>query len=190
MRLGSSVEMNAGPGDSDMSLVAEFVSGRAAAFDRLYERHSAQVYNTCLGILGNPEDARDAMQDTFVQLYRSLPGFKGKSRFSTWVYRIAVNKCMDLIRGRPRWESSDSLEWVGDAERPVGNLLLEESVRRALLELKPDYRMVLVLCYFRQLSYAEIAECVGCSIEQVRVRLHRARKAFRKVYDEGDRNEV
>lgn len=185
MNSGSSMEGNLRPADADLALVREFVSGRADAFDRLYERHSTYVYNTCLGILGNPDDARDAMQDTFVQLYRSLPKFRLQSRFSTWLYRIAVNKCMDSLRSRPKWESSDSVDWVGDCVPDQGDVLLEAQVREAILRLKPEYRAVLVLCYFQQLSYNEIAETLGCSVDQVRIRLHRARKAFRVHYEDG-----
>ena len=182
MNFGSGLEMNSQAADPDFALVREFMSGQVAAFDRLYERHSAYVYNTCLGILGNPEDARDVTQDTFVQLYRSLPKFRGRSKFSTWLYRIAVNKCMDALRNRPKWESTDSLEWVRDADPPAADHIQEEHVRQTILRLKPDYRAVLVLYYFQQLSYAEIAESLGCSVDQVRIRLHRARKAFRQIY--------
>jgi len=185
MNLGSGLEMNSELADPDLVLVREFMSGRAVAFDRLYERHSAYVYNTCLGILGNPEDARDATQDTFVQLYRSLPKFRGQSRLSTWLYRIAVNKCMDALRSRPKWESADSLELVRNADRPAAEHLQEEHVRQTILKLRSDFRAVLVLYYFQQLSYAEIAESLGYSMDQVRIRLHRARKAFRQAYDDG-----
>ena len=93
------LDADAGMPDQDLVLVREFASGQTDAFDRLYHRHCTFIYNTCVGILGNPDDARDAMQDTFVQLWRSLPRFREQSKFSTWLYRIAVNKCMDLSGG-------------------------------------------------------------------------------------------
>lgn len=185
MNPGSRLEINSEPSEADLALVREFVSGRSAAFDRLYERRSAYVYNICLGMLGNPDDARDAMQETFVQLYRSLPRFRGRSKFSTWLHRIAVNKCIDALRGRPRWEQAESLEWVRGSAEPEGDKSLEEQVRLALLKLKPVYRAALVLYYFQQMSYAEIAESLNCSVDLVRVRLHRARKAFRLLYEKG-----
>jgi len=175
----------------DMALVQDFISGRASAFDVLYERHAKQVYNLCLGILGNPDDARDAMQDTFVQLYNSLPRFRGQSKFSTWLYRIAVNKCIDTVRRRPKWETVDSVEWFRHEQQPHEDRLVEEQVRLVIAKLKPQHRAVLVLYYFQQLSYVEIAETLGWSVEQVRSNLHRARKAFRHFYnDEGDGIEV
>lgn len=185
MNFGTRLETTSHTSDSDMTLVKEFVSGRSEAFDRLYERHSTYVYNTCLSILGDPEDARDAMQETFVQLYRSLPKFRGQSKLSTWIYRIAVNKCMDFVRSRPKWETADCLDWMGTEVDGPSDPALEEQVRQAVLKLKPEYRAVLVLFYFEQLSYSEICEVLNCSMDQVRIRLHRARKAFRKYYEGG-----
>lgn len=184
MEFRDGLEVDSGATDPDLVLVREFTSGQADAFDRLYRRHSTFIYNTCLGILGDPDDARDAMQETFVQLFRSLPKFRGRSQFSTWLYRIAVNKCMDLLRGRPNWESADSVEWVSDGG-PKSDGLFEQQVRQTVLKLKPEYRAVMVLYYFQQLSYDEIAESLGCSFDQVRIRLHRARKAFRTFYTQG-----
>jgi RNA polymerase sigma-70 factor (ECF subfamily) len=185
MNFGGGLEINSKPTDPDLVLVGEFASGQADAFDRLFERYSSYVYNTCLSIIGDPDDARDAMQDTFVQLYRSLPKFRGQSKFSTWLYRITVNKCRDRLRARPRWESTDSLEWVAEPDGEESDGLLEEQVRQTMMKLKADYRTVLALYYFQQLSYDEIAECLGCSLDLVRIRLHRARKAFRLAYGDG-----
>lgn len=160
-------------------------------FDRLYERYSSYVYNTCMGILGNRDDARDAMQDTFVQLYRHLPTFRGDCTHATWLYRVAVNKCMDILRRRRRFESSESMEEYAAEDEPESDGILEQRVRQTILKLKPDHRAVLVLYHFQQLSYNEIAESLGCSLDQVRIRLHRARKAFRSLYDDGgDEDEV
>ena len=179
------LEVNSGAVDPDLVLAREFASGQADAFDRLFRRHSAFVYNACLGILGDPDDARDAMQETFVQLWKSLPGFKGQSKFSTWLYRIAVNKCVDLLRGKPKWETPSSIDWIDDAGDSFGDCLIEQQVRQTVLKLKPEYRAVMVLYYFQQLSYDEIADSLGCSFDQVRIRLHRARKAFRTLYTQG-----
>ncbi len=184
MEFHDGLEVNSGGTDPDLVLVREFASGQVDAFDRIYHRHSGFVYNTCIGILGDPDDARDAMQETFVQLLRSLPAFRGQSQFSTWLYRITVNKCMDLLRRKPKQEVTDSIEWAS-TEPPRSDGLFEQQVRLTILRLKPEYRAVLVLYYFQQLSYDEIAESLGCSFDQVRIRLHRARKAFRTFYTEG-----
>jgi RNA polymerase sigma-70 factor (ECF subfamily) len=92
---------------------------------------------------------------------------------------------MDALRSRPRWESVDSLEWIGEPDDDAPESLLEEHVRQTILRLKPEYRAVLVLFYFQQLSYSEMADTLQCSSDQVRIRLHRARKAFRLLYGDG-----
>jgi len=184
MNLGSSLELGAELADPDLTLVQEFASGRTEALDRLYEKYASQVYNACLGMLGNPDDARDAMQDTFVQVCRSVAGFRYESRFSTWLYRIAIRKCTDTLRRRPRWNSSPG-EHAGET-RDRHDRLLEARVREAILKLPPQFRAVLVLRYFQQLSYQKIAKSLECSLDQARIWLHRARKAFRLVYEEGD----
>lgn len=170
--------------EPDAALAAECVSGDTTAFDLLYERYSGYVYNTCLGMLGDPDDARDAMQETFVQVYRSLSGFRGQSAFCTWVYRIAINKCLDMVRRKPR-HRTEPLDWFREAAAPTRDHTIEQKVRQTILRLKPDQRAVLVLFHFQQLSYTEIAEALGCSLDLVRTRLHRARKAFREIYEDG-----
>lgn len=172
--------------DSDLSLVQEFKSGRTMAFDRLYERHATRIYNTCLSMMGNPEDARDAMQETFVQMYRSLPKFLEQSKFSTWLYRIAVNKCLDALRRRPKCESTDCMDSVVESPAHISDGIKEEAIRGIVSQLPADYRTVIVLHYFELLSCQEIADIMGLNADQVRIRLHRARKAFRRLYEESE----
>lgn len=176
--------------DSDADLLARFLEGQAEAFDRLFLRHQEYVYNICLGILGNPDDARDCTQETFLQVYRAARSFRGQAQFSTWIYRIAVNNCRGLLRKRPRLPAA-SIEdpEVGemadpgpppwrDAERAAH----ADEVRAIIAGLAPDYRTVLVLRYFQELSYEQMMEILGWSLPQVKVKLHRARRAFAKLY--------
>lgn len=186
MNLNHSLEIGTRSADPDLSLVQEFNAGRISAFDLLYERHSKYVYNICLGMMGNPEDARDAMQETFVQVYRSLPKFLGQSKFATWMHRIAVNKCLDALRSRPKCETTEDLDLMESAPAPGGDPFAEEHVRKTVQRLSADYRALIVLHYFQQLSYQEIAETLDLSADQVRARLHRARKAFRLLYEESE----
>ena len=176
--------------DSEIIILEESVSREEASFDRLYEDHSSYVYNTCLGILGNADDARDAMQETFVQIFRSLDKFRGKSAIRTWIHRIAINKCMDMLRARPKHESVESIDCFADMAPPDGNREVESIVRDTISRMRPDHRVVLTLFYFQELSYQEIAEILGTRLSQVRMCLHRARKAFRTLYDGGDEVEV
>lgn len=176
--------------DPDILLVQEFVSGSEAAFDRIYQRNSEYVYNVCLSMLGNPDDARDALQDIFVSLYKNLQKFRGKSKVTTWIYRVTVNKCKDVLRSRPKWISGDSLDWLADERISTEDRALEQRVRGTILGLKPEYRAALTLFYFQQLSCDEIAEVMNVSVNSVRVLLHRARKVFRARYGDGDSDEM
>jgi RNA polymerase sigma-70 factor (ECF subfamily) len=160
-------------------------------FERIYHENAAFVYNICLGMLGNPDDAKDAMQETFLKLHRYLPRLRGFCKPSTWLYRVAVNQCKDILTKQKKFELSDSLDWIETPDQKAEHSEKERLVREAMLKIKPDYRAVLVLFHFQQLSYQEIADSLGCSIDQVRIRLHRARTAFRKVYeDRGEDDEV
>ncbi len=185
MDLNSMLEVVVEPRDPDITLVEDFSAGDATAFDRLYHRYSGFVYNTCLGILGNPDDARDALQETFLQVYRALSGFRGRSTLRTWIYRIAVNRCLDMLRGKPTCQPAESLDWLRDAPEQTHDSAVEQRVRETILRLRPEHRAVLVLFHFQELSYSEIADALGCSLDVVRTRLHRARRAFRELYDKG-----
>lgn len=176
----------AGYPDAEPKPISELMAENTLDFDQIYRENSSYVYNTCVGILGDSEDARDAAQDTFVQLYKSFSKLRGECTYRTWLYRVAVNKCMDILRHRKKHFRVESLEYIHHNEGPLVDIsLLEERVRQAILTLKPQFRAVLVLYYFQQLSYAEIAESLNCSLVQVRTRLHRARKAFRMAFCDG-----
>lgn len=163
----------------------ECVVSGAAAFDQLYGQYAGYVYNTCLGILGHPEDARDALQETFVQVYRALPSFRGNSDVATWIYRIAVNKCHDALRKRKRQVAVEDLDALPVAEEAPRDWQMEAQVRAAILRVKPDFRVVLVLHYFQGLAPEEIGRVLHLSANAARVRLHRAREAFRQAYLDG-----
>lgn len=179
-------------GDSDLTLIRLFTAGSEEAFDRLYLRHQDYVYNVCLGVLGNPDDARDCAQETFLRAYRKVGEFRARAAFSTWLYRVAVNVCVGHLRKRPR-AAAASLEdenvreiaddapevWTG-LEREVD----EKLVREVVASLSPDYRTVLVLRYFQNLSYEEMVEVLGYNMGQLKVKLHRARRAFARKWAE------
>lgn len=172
--------------DEDAALIRQFRGGCDAAFDQLYSRHQEFVYNVCLGVLANPDDARDCTQETFLRAYRKLGDFRGDSQFSTWLYRVAVNVCVGQLRRRPR-QAPASLEeeqvreipaevpaaWTGPVREAD-----ERLVREIVGELSPDYRTVLVLRYFQDLSYEEMLGVLGYNMSQLKVKLHRARRAF------------
>jgi len=162
----------------DDRLVALFQRGDEEAFDRLVERHRRRMYSLACR-LASPLEAEDLAQEIFIAAYRALPGFRGDSRFSTWLYRIAVHVCSHYVRRR-RLDTTelDDQEADGerghDPERSAISTELQERVRAAIEQLPYKLRLVVVLRDLHGLSYDEIAQVVGCPIGTVRSRLHYA----------------
>ncbi len=174
--------------------------GLEGPFRDLYELYKDRVYNVCYRITGNPTDALDASQETFGILFRKLPEFRFESRFSSWMYRIAVNASIDLRR-RARTLSPQSLEqWLdgptnttqrrrseladASAEAPPATASrheLEVEIQRAIMTLSPKLRAITVLRYIENLSYEEISETLSISIGTVKSRLARAHEALDRV---------
>lgn len=159
-----------------------------AAMGTLVVQYQHWVYNIALGLLGHHEDAQDAAQDAFLSVWQNIDSFQFRSRFSTWLYRIVRNKCLNVIDQRKRrktdpMEIDDSQPWV-----PLDNVTPEQETLRteqneilhaALDRLKESYRTILILRELRELSYEEIAEVLNCTLGRVKSRLHEARKALR-----------
>jgi RNA polymerase sigma-70 factor (ECF subfamily) len=162
-------------------------------YRRLYDRYKDRVYNVCFRITGNPSDALDASQETFGILFRRIREFRFESRFSSWVYRIAVNASIDIKR-RAQTRKLSSLEAIqersGDrngggrfdpvderVEMPVAAASrheLERQIQAAILRLSPKLRAITVLRYVENLSYEQISETLQISLGTVKSRLARA----------------
>lgn len=125
-------------------------------------------------MLGGGADAEDAAQESFIKAYRSLAGYQGQASFSTWIYRIASNKCLDVLRKRGR-ERAEPLEAAGELAEPVEDLESREQAAALLSELSPEYRLALTLRELQGFTYEEIAETMNCSLDSVKARLRRAR---------------
>lgn len=169
--------------------VLQAQNGDVSAFESLVREYQSRLYHTCLRMMADPEDARDMAQDILVKVWRSLPSFKGESSFSTWLYRIAVNTCLDELRRRKKaahasvealaesgWEPSDP-----EAEHLLELALNRDLLQKALQRLPDDFRTVIVLRDVNGLSYEEIAQIIDCPIGTVRSRLNRARKNMAKI---------
>jgi RNA polymerase sigma-70 factor, ECF subfamily len=169
--------------------------GLEGAFRRLYEQYKDRVYNVCYRITGNATDALDASQETFGILFRKIGDFRFESKFSSWVYRIAVNASIDLKRrSSARWLASlDAVQEKSSrygtrveiqdesAEPPITTASrheLEGEIQQAILRLSPKMRVITVLRYVESLSYEEIAETLQISIGTVKSRLSRAHQAL------------
>lgn len=164
-------------------------SGDEAAFEQLVRLHEKKVYNLCLRLCGDPEDAAEAAQDAFLALWRSLGSFREDAALSTWLYRLASNACIDLLRRNKRTVEGVSLddeelrlEVRDTAPTPEQHVERQETlraVREGLSTLPPEYRQVLVLRELHQLSYAEIADIASLEVGTVKSRISRARQLLR-----------
>jgi RNA polymerase sigma-70 factor (ECF subfamily) len=154
--------------------------GETWALERFYQLYQPQVYSLCYRLLGRPEDAQDATQTAFIRAFRSLGGFRGQSGVRTWLYRIAVNEALSLIRRRR--DTSELSETAGRAPEP--GMLEKLAVEDALSRVSPDHRAVLILRFWEGLSYEEIAGVLEISLPAAKMRLHRARDDFRRWYED------
>jgi len=176
--------------DPDLEWIERFKQGDLQAFERLFQKYQTYVYNVGYSVLGNAEDAGDLVQETFLCVYRSIHTFNRKSFFSTWLYKIAYNQAITLLRKRRSHVSLDDIQESGfephDAES-VESIVeardWQDQIQKVLNRLPPDYRIVLSLRHFQDLSYEEIAQVVGASVAAVKIRLHRARKMFKEHYE-------
>jgi RNA polymerase sigma-70 factor (ECF subfamily) len=174
--------------ERDEDLVRRYLSGDAEAFGTLVERHERRMYNLALRMTGREEDARDATQEAFLTALRKLSSFRGEAAFTTWMHRVTVNACYDLLRKRRRAPLLDR----GQDERERGpepppapdhaeSSDLSIDVQRALLEVPEDFRTVMILHDVQDLPYEQVAAIVGVPVGTVKSRLHRGRVALARA---------
>lgn len=172
-------------GERDEDVVRRVAGGDRAAFGILVERHERRVYNLALRMTGREEDARDATQEAFLTALRKLSSYRGEAAFSTWLHRVAVNACYDLLRKRKQAPLLDRLPEHQPEPPPSPDHAdasdLSIDVRRALLEVPEDYRVVMVLHDVQDLPYEEVAAIVGVPVGTVKSRLHRGRVALARA---------
>lgn len=176
--------------DADRQAIERFLAGDKGAFEELYHRYQSYVYNIVNGIVQNADDARDVTQDVFLHVYDALPRFRGRSAFSTWLYRVAVNAAITHARRQKRHPQIplDALrEFRADIdaepEQQATRAETQQAVQEMLAQLPEPQRAALVLRYFQELSLEEMAEVMNCSVAAVKVRLHRARNSFRRLFE-------
>ncbi len=175
-------------GGESARLVEAAAAGDAVAFDDLVRLHGAGVYRLALRMLGNPQDAEDVQQETFVQAYRRLRSFRGEAAFGTWLYAIAARLCLGKLRRRRRHSEELPGDLPSDPEldpqEHLTSLAAAQRVQRALGALSPSDRLLILLKYVEDLSHEEIAGVLGCSCQSSRSRLLRAKRLFRAHYQE------
>jgi RNA polymerase sigma-70 factor, ECF subfamily len=167
-------------------LVERCRAGETGAFDEVVRLHGQRLYTLCLRLLGDADAAFDASQEAFVRAYDRLPRFRGDAALGTWLYRIAVNVCLDIARARQRHPEVPLPETLPARDAAWERVVEEQVTLQLLRRLHPTYRLALVLRYFEELSCPEMAHVMGCSVSQVWVTLKRARDAYRKLYEEQD----
>jgi len=182
---------------SDGILVKKFLKGDNSSFEEIVKRYEKKIYNIAYRIMNNQEDASDVLQETFIQAFRKLSGFKGKSEFSTWLYRIAVNICLMKKRKGKQMkvvsldaplvtQKEDELrrelpeDWSKSPSATLDNKELKENINRAISMLPEDYRTTFILRDMNDVSTEDTAKILNISVPAVKSRLHRARLFLRE----------
>jgi RNA polymerase sigma-70 factor (ECF subfamily) len=176
----------------DRALVEACLDGDKASFDLLVERHRRQVYQVCYRFVGNHEDASDLAQDVFIRAYRALRSFRGTSAFGTWLYRIAVNVCLNRVSARQTaTEPLDAREHEDrTSEQPERAVLRHEraaTVRAAIARLPKKQRATMILRMYHELPHEEIAAILGSSVGAVKANFFHALANLKKLLQESGR---
>ncbi len=174
---------------NERELIARLQKRDETAFEELIRQYEKKVYTLCFRMCGNSEDAEEAAQDTFLALWRGIDRFRQESSLSTWIYRLASNACIDLLRRRKKQGSSLSLddeELFLDAVDPapcpqdaVEHREAQKLLQEGLSALPEEYRKVLILREIEGLSYTEIAESASLELGTVKSRISRGRVLLR-----------
>ena len=168
----------------DTDLIKRFKGGDPSAFEGLVRRYQERVYNLCRYVINDTHDAQDAAQDVFIKAYRGLKAYNSNAGFYTWLYRIAVNTCLDYNkRSRPEAVEESFIEIVASSDPSPERLLQSKEtgrlIRAALRKLPEKFKAAIVLKEIEGLSYEEIAEVLNTSVGTVKSRISRARDEMR-----------
>ena len=179
---------------NERDMIERASRGDAAAFNRLMEQHERRMYAVALRMCGNREDAQDCLQEAMLRVYRAIGGFKGQSSFSTWVYRITMNTCLDELRRKKNRQSTslDSLLDMGwspsdDTNAPEKQAMrseLRRNLNRAIQELPEEMRSAVVLRDIQGFSYEEIAHMLEINVGTIKSRISRGREKLREKMKE------
>lgn len=162
---------------TDGELLALCRQGYETAFGELVGRYRNRLWSICFRVTGNREDAEEAVQDTLTSAWQNLHKFRGDAKVSTWLYRIAANASLAIVRKRKETVADfDVIELEDPAPMTADRVADVDAVRRALAELPEDFRVAVVLREFAEMSYADIAEHQGIPVATVKTRINRARK--------------
>lgn len=181
--------------DPDADFVASAQDGDLEAFEELVRRHSRLIYRALVAILGDRDEAEDAMQDTFLSAFKHIGGFQWRSKFSTWLVSIARNAALQRLRHQKDVESLDAVElgedgyfgprqvraWQDNPEQYYSKAEIQHIVEQGILQLSTKYRVVVMLRDVQQLSGPEVARQLGLTVPTVKTRLLRGRLMLRDL---------
>jgi RNA polymerase sigma-70 factor (ECF subfamily) len=177
---------------TDEELVARSISGDADSFNELILRWERPIYALAYRVIGREQDARDVCQETFLRAFRALKGFRGQAKFSSWLYRIALNLCRDWVRRERRAPVVQAPEGVdlmdlAAAREPsesiedlVARKDLARTVERAMAVLPEEQRTAIILKEYHGMTFQEIADLVGCPLSTVKTRLYQGLTVLRR----------
>ena len=184
---------------SDEELVARSIGGDVDSFNQLILRWERPIFALAYRVIGREEDARDVCQETFLRAYRALPGFKGQAKFSSWLYRIALNLCRDWIRRQRRApvmqapEGVDLVDLVSEqgpsesVEELVARQELSAIVEQAMTLLPEEQRTAIILKEYHGMTFQEIADLQGCPLSTVKTRLYQGLAVLRRHLEKNEK---
>ena len=177
---------------TDEDLVARSRGGDVDSFNQLILRWERPIYALAYRVIGREEDARDVCQETFLRAFRALPGFKGQAKFSSWLYRIALNLCRDWVRRKRRSPLVEVLDGVdpvdlaaerepaASVEEIVSRRELSAAVEEAMALLPEEQRTAIILKEYHGMTFQEIADLQGCPLSTVKTRLYQGLTVLRR----------
>lgn len=183
--------------DKEKDLLKKAKNGNIEAFEKLINAHQKSVFNIAYRIIGNYDDANELAQEVFIKIFKSIKNFKEDSSFSTWVYKIATNTCLDELRKRKNKQVVYIDESIksedGDFHREIKSEKyspseylekkeLREFVQQEILSLPEEYRTVIILRDFQGFSYDEISKILNCPEGTVKSRINRARQRLKNIF--------
>lgn len=176
----------------EQELISEAINGNIEAYEHLIVKYEQKIYSLCVHMLNDTDEAYDASQEVCIKIWQQIKYFRGTSKLSTWIYRVTMNQCLDILRKNKRkkekvLESAEVVEEVdywNDVSLKVMNEEAYTILIQAINELKEDYKVVVVLRDLEEYSYEQIAEVLRLSLGTVKSRLSRARAKLRKILSE------
>jgi RNA polymerase sigma-70 factor (ECF subfamily) len=180
--------MSDGKVEEEYAIIRQVLAGDAEQYAALVDAYKDMAYNIAFRLVGDADAAKDMAQESFIAAYNALKDFKFNSRFSSWLYRIVVNKCRDHFRAdREHVPVDEVCDFIAGTdhtpEQAASCRQTGDAVQQALNGLPPDYREVIILKHIEGLDYQEIAETLGVSVSALKVRAHRGREMLKKLLE-------